>query len=356
MYEFCTTNVGYRAGMYGPSNTKNWSKYDCMDPIGAAGLAIIGDDVGNSYLASAYGGPLLYWRYYGSSDSILTKFDVDGNITWTRSFTASDSNIVFSGLAFSESESINAAGYFLRTSGSHQGMDFDPMAGEVIKYPSGRSDGFLAEYTTDGLYSKVVTWGSPTGNYNDIVTANVIISDDYNNIYILGNFQGEIDFDPGYTSIKKTSAPEGSFYVSKFDSDFNFINVAVLPLLQSYYTITGSIAVNRQGEIFITGGFQGTVDFDPGPSVEERTSNGAYDIALLKLTRDMGFAWVRTWGSANDDSGMDIIYNQANGALYFTGCFNGTIDFDPGDGVYQLTPINSYDSFLMKILSNGYWE
>ena len=359
MYQFCTTNVGYIAGMYGASNTRNWGKYDCMYPIGASGLAIIGDKNGNSYLASAYGGGIyLENRLYQYSDSVLTKFDVNGNVTWNRSFTASPDNVVFSDLAFSKSESINAVGYFLRTSGSSEGVDFDPMDGEVIRVPSGHSDGFLAEYTTDGLYSKVVTWGSSTMNYNDTVLANVIVSDDDHNIYILGDFLGEIDFDPGPASIKKTSA-EGSSFISKFDSNFNFINVVQLPLLSSAAYSPGSIAVNRMGEIFIIGSFQGTVDFDPGPSVEERTSNGYYDIALLKLTKDMGFAWVRTWGGPSPDYGdygFDIVCNQTNGALYIVGGFSNTIDFDPGDDVYQLTPLSGTDSFLMKILPNGYWE
>ena len=43
------------------------------------------------------------------------------------------------------------------------------------------------------------------------------------------------------------------------------------------------VAWDDLGNVYATGGFKGTIDFDPGPGTAERTSSGNYDVFLLKL-------------------------------------------------------------------------
>ena len=39
-----------------------------------------------------------------------------------------------------------------------------------------------------------------------------------------------------------------------------------------------SAAVDSSGNVYVTGSFQGTVDFNPGTDTDEHTSSGDYDI------------------------------------------------------------------------------
>ena len=44
-----------------------------------------------------------------------------------------------------------------------------------------------------------------------------------------------------------------------------------------------SIGVHVSGSVYIAGGYQGTVDFDPGTGTDNRTSAGGRDIFVMKL-------------------------------------------------------------------------
>jgi len=361
VYSQCTTNCGYNVSMFSSDNYKYFTKYDCAESLGGAGgTSVIGNDDGYTYMCSAYGDAFnIEIGYIFSSNTLLTKFDQDGDVIWNQQFAASSGmgNLAFSSIAFYGPELINATGCF-HCSGGVGSVDFDPGPGEVIKSPMGYRDSFLVQYNaSNGSYSKVITWGSTTPSLQYSVIAFSIVTDDYGNIYIQGVFTGEIDFDPGVGVVSRTSSGVyGEIFISKFDPDWNFINVVQIPILSSGNSLTGSFACDRMGNLYLAGDFEGTVDFDPGTNVEQRTAVGYTDIFLLKLSNNLEFQWVQTWGSVGYDFGYDVACNQSNGNIYFVGSFEGTIDADPGPDVYNLTPVSSPDSFLMKILPNGYWE
>src|SRR5438552_2041239 len=87
-----------------------------------------------------------------------------------------------------------------------------------------------------------------------------------------------------------------------------------------------AIAVDAAGNVYATGGFSGTVDFDPGPGVFNLTSAGGYDAFVSKLDGAGNFVWARALGSSTDD-GNGIAVDGA-GNVYTTGAFQGTADFD----------------------------
>ena len=42
-----------------------------------------------------------------------------------------------------------------------------------------------------------------------------------------------------------------------------------------------------------------------------------------------------------------------NGSVFMTGNFSGTIDFDPGTGVFSLTAAGGLDGYLVKLDNTG---
>src|SRR5215831_10778338 len=114
-----------------------------------------------------------------------------------------------------------------------------------------------------------------------------------------------------------------------------------------------SIAVDAAGNVYTTGDFSGTVDFDPGPGTYNLTSAGTYDMFISKLDSSGNFIWAKQMGGNSDGnyaSGVSITLDAA-GNVYTTGVFSGTVDFDPGPGIFNLSVIRA--SFVLKLAADG---
>jgi hypothetical protein len=105
----------------------------------------------------------------------------------------------------------------------------------------------------------------------------------------------------------------------------------------------------------VTGSFEDTVDFDPGAGIDERTSvNWKKDIFLSRFTTYDNFDWVMSWGSDEKDQGLAVVADDS-GYSYMTGYYQGTIDFDPGNGFDEHTSNGGTDAFLCKFPPDGSW-
>lgn len=104
--------------------------------------------------------------------------------------------------------------------------------------------------------------------------------------------------------------------------------------------------------IYHTGSYNETVDFDPGAGTQLRTSSGDDDIFIQKLDKLGNLLWIKTIGGGQKDVGENIkLDNQGN--LIIIGEFQGSVDFDPGTGVNTLTSSGEYDVFILKLDPNG---
>jgi hypothetical protein len=120
------------------------------------------------------------------------------------------------------------------------------------------------------------------------------------------------------------------------------------------------IAVDASGNVFATGTFSGTTDFDPGPGTFLLSSScpcdgsnpPKADVYLAKYDHNGGFLWAfRIGGSDADVSGGVSV--DAAGNVLVTGTFWGSADFDPGPSAYTLTSLGSSDIFLAKYTTDG---
>lgn len=113
-----------------------------------------------------------------------------------------------------------------------------------------------------------------------------------------------------------------------------------------------SMYLDAASNIYMSGSFQGTVDFDPGVGVANLTSAGLSDSYLIKFDSDGNFVWVKQIGG----TGTDIIYSlslDGDNNIVITGTFEGTADFDPGAGVSNLVSVGGKDVFVSKLTNNG---
>ncbi len=119
-----------------------------------------------------------------------------------------------------------------------------------------------------------------------------------------------------------------------------------------------AIAVDPSGNVYVTGTFSGTVDFDPSASSANLTGfSGSADIFLAKYTSAGAFVWVKQIGGTNTEKAYDVACD-ATGA-WLAGNFMGTCDFDPSAAVSNTTSLgggSDGDGFFAKYDVSGNYQ
>ncbi|MFZ9452434.1 MAG: SBBP repeat-containing protein, partial [Bacteroidia bacterium] len=121
------------------------------------------------------------------------------------------------------------------------------------------------------------------------------------------------------------------------------------------------VAVDGSGNVYTTGYFQNTADFDPGLGTSFLSSQGGNDIYISKLDANGNFVWARRIGGWGDDYGLALTLDNS-GNVFVTGSFQGTnVDFDPGPGFFPLTAPNggggpTSDAFVLKLDGSGVFQ
>ncbi len=213
----------------------------------------------------------------------------------------------------------------------------DPNLGEIAAY-----NVFLLSVTT----CWVQTWG---GEGTD--SGNSVAVDSLSNIYSAGQFSGTVDFDPGVGT--EQFAAEHGAYVTKFASDGVFEWAKVWATENGSSASARGVTVDGCGYTYVTGSFDGTIDFDPGPGTDMRS--GMNNIYLLQLDPNGSLEWARTWGSSGMDSGVGVQATQ-DGYVYLAGAFTGMVDFDPGSGNDFHTSNGGGDIFLARFNAGGLFQ
>ena len=116
------------------------------------------------------------------------------------------------------------------------------------------------------------------------------------------------------------------------------------------------VTTDSAGNVYTTGTFSGTVDFDPGSGVTNLTSpSGTTGMFVTKVNSNGVLIWARGllvgggFGSVNPAS----IAVDSAGNVLTTGAFSATVDFDPGVGVTNISSSLDIDAFVSKLDSSG---
>ena len=180
--------------------------------------------------------------------------------------------------------------------------DFDPGPGVFNLTSAGLDDIFISKLDTSGN----LVWAKRIGGVGSDLGFSIAITPT-GEVVLTGWFSSTADFDPGAAVVNITSAGDNDVFIAKFDTVGNYVWAKKIG---SNNTDRGtSIATNLAGEIFLTGYFYNTVDFDPGTGVVNIASAGSSDVFVLKLSSSGNYIWAKTMGGTSNEAAYSIAIN-----------------------------------------------
>lgn len=241
---------------------------------------------------------------------------------------------------------------------------FDPAIEDNILSGSGGAIGdlkrswFIQKLNKYGSLSWVKSFEFGNSLRNEILK---IKTDSSGNIYVLGVLdlrtyeQVDLDPGPGRYHVTELDLGDGRYqpvlnFILKLDAQGDFI------WANEFYggMDSGDLEVDNTGNIywFTRTGYH---DYDPGPNlfnIPDQTG-----VVLCKYDTDGIFMWaklVENHQGLEFDGQNYVISNMGdfilskNGNFYLSGHFHGTVDFDPGPGIFNITGFNPDTNPMIK--------
>jgi hypothetical protein len=278
----------------------------------------------------------------GSQDIFVSKLNSSGGYVWVK-------QIGGTGGDYASSIALDAAGNVYITGSFSSTCDFDPSASVYTVTSQGLQDLFILKLDPAGNFQWVKTMGTSISE-----NANSIAIDGSGNILLTGTFgAGTTDLDPSAAVASFTSLGQNDVFVGKYDSNGNYLWGG------SWGSSTNSdggecVALDASGNVYITGYFYSTVDFDPGAGSYTLVSTAGDDVYALKLDASGNFVWAKNVvaGAGGNDRGFGITIDPS-GNVIIAGNFSNFPDFDPGPGTVTIGSNGGIDVFVSKLTSAG---
>ncbi|MCS6823870.1 MAG: hypothetical protein NZ529_06205 [Cytophagaceae bacterium] len=314
------------------------------------------DKLGNIYVTATFESPLLDLDagtgsnnvsiINGSRNLFIVKYSSSGDFLWGFSLPVEGTE-TGKQIAIDNNNDIIIAGRFLGDS-----IDFDPGPDAIFLHSGVDEDIYFAKYSSNG--NLIWAYDISTAFYG---TANSVAVDAQNNILLAGYFSGaNIDFDPGPATYAMSHTGLYDAFFVKYNPNGHLIwghHIGHIGFDINCY----SIRTDQNNNVYITGYFQGSIDFDFGPSTAIYNAAGFYDNYLAKYDANGNFMFASHSSSVNMEDGMDL-YVDVKGNIYLIGLTNSpAVDFDPGPGTAMVFfPGNnpaSFDFYVAKYNSSG---
>jgi hypothetical protein len=266
-----------------------WTRTSSGGSARGVGLAV--DASGNPIASGNYTGTvtlgsktLTSWS--STQDVFVWKLNSSGGSVWAGSVGSNGSD-TFGGITVDGSGNAIVTGEW-GSGGSNpsQNNNFNPNAGSAVKLTNnGGNDVFIVKLGPGTNGSMNLSWAKDIGGSGNELEQGLAL-DTAGNVYTTGHFTGTVNFNPNKGQAHYLSG--GGIFVSKLDASGNYVAAAGMAGSADGNGLgTGrGIAVDTAGNVYMTGVFFGTADFDPTAGIYNLTSNGGNsDAFVLKLTQ-----------------------------------------------------------------------
>jgi hypothetical protein len=275
----------------------------------------------------------------GSSDAFVQKLNGDGSYGWGYGLGAGGADQALA-------VAVDADGNVVITGRASGTFDLDPTAGvQMVTSANTSFDVFVIKLSTDGVF----LWGRLFGANGNDAGQGIAIGPG-GTIFTTGYVTGIADLDPGPGVVSTGGFGQQDIFVHQLDASGLFVWGHVVggnANDQAY-----GCAVDQNGDVFLTGEFRTTVDFDPGPAVLSLISGGAEDAFAMKWNGTGDVLWAHRFGGTGSERSRAVAVGPDGGPV-FTGRITSVTDFDPGAAVLNLPGSFQEPSFLLKLTEAG---
>ncbi len=218
--------------------------------------------------------------------------------------------------------------------GGNGATDCDPGVAVSNFTPISDYDLFIIKLDYSGNY----TWSKQIGGGGE-QQAKCMSTDINGNIFIGGYITGTTDFDPSAVVLNVPSQIYDPFVVKLTSTGdltwtYNFGG--------ANWDELNDLEIDGNGNAYITGFFNGVVDFDNSISTFSLTSNGA-DAFNMKINNNGAFGWARAVSAPFGDQGKAVTTDATH--VYFAGNTQGTPDLNPTASVNNAL---AYGGYIVK--------
>ena len=188
---------------------------------------------------------------------------------------------------------------------------------------------FLCHFWISGI-AQEFAWGFGIGGSSSETIEAIITGT--TGTYITGKFNSQnLDFDHSADLALESPISGSDIFLAKYDFGGDFIWVKTIQgsgFLSSY-----DLTIDNNGKILVTGGFNGTVNFDSDGN-HELTATAGSDAFVARFDSDGNFENVFGIHGVENTVGYAIETDGA-GDIYLAGTLSDSADFDPSiDSVY----------------------
>lgn len=322
------------------------------------GHQIVLDKEQNVYVTGFFEGPIDFDPSpngtalgYASNASqfFVTKSDSNGNLIWVRYFNSPE--VSSSGMDIKIDDYGNLIIVLFIYNYGYGPLDTDPGLGlDTITPKHEKNEMLLLKLNSVGDYvwCKHFTGNSPNFTFA-YCNLSINQSGDY---FIAGYFNGKIDFDPGPDTAQVTTNYSNGYFVLKLTSNGDYCWMKSVQR-KGHFLLT-SMVVDKQDNIYLTGYFSDTTDFDPGPNVFNLTSFMSINkfSFISKLDSSGNFLWAKKYGRfGNFSTEFGIMTLDDSNNIFVLGTSADSVDFDNGPGYAYMQ-----DQFLLKLNNSGDYQ
>lgn len=179
-----------------------------------------------------------------------------------------------------------------------------------------------------------------------------IAMDSESNTYVSGVYFSNIKIGETEFTSDATFFP-GYFF--KLDKDYNLIWVYDFKSNFSETSSIGSIKIDDEDNIYLSGTITGQMDMDFGAEEFLINTNGSADPYVAKYSSTMDLIWVRNFGGQFYDASKEMEIDD-NGNVYVAGSFTDAGDFDPGPEELIVVGDVGTNQFVSKFDNEGKLE
>lgn len=257
------------------------------------------DPSGNIAIAGTYSGTIDFDPGPGThtisntsanENGFICRLDANGNYLDLKTFDGDQTATPFD-ISFDMGGNLYCGGVLSCKSGIGSHVDLDPGAGTyTLGVPPDTNDIFVSKWKPDGslAWCNLIGVSQSTALYRN----NVRLKQQANHLYLLGEFKGLHDLDPGpgTFTLSSGSPTTTSLFLSGLDQDGRFVSAIRLPKeypsRATFYSPI-DLAIGPDHDLLICGSYAGTEDFDPTANSFTMSPNGYYNSYIVKLSSNI---------------------------------------------------------------------